>query len=341
MAMCTLLPTLLCTLLLAADDSARTERPHKPNPLAPSLRELTEEEEAQVEQVIDRFIEYDSGQLRGVDGKQIKKEFDDLGPDAIPALIRGLNKAAKIEHSCPSVTIRNKLRRMFMATKDLELLEFARENIGAGVGKTPHSAMLADLRVFCMLRKRAVQQTNRTTLRAGSGLRGTGGSGPDSGQKSLRLMTISELVEAAGSERGSQLKLVLTELGRRRGDQVIGALGSAAATYDGDVQKLARDLLNRQLSALKTDALKAKLKDDRAEVKAAAARVAANKGLHWEAELIELLTDDEEEVRKAAHQALVKLNKGTDFGPRDSASAPERKEAALKWQAWLDRQNGR
>src|SRR5262249_19450515 len=144
-----------------------------------------------------------------------------------------------------------------------------------------------------------------------------------------------------GSERGVRLKAILTELGRRRGEPVIGALGSAAASYDGEIQGLARDLLTRQLSGLSAKELEAKLKDDRSEVRAAAARVVASKGLHLESELIDLLTDEEAVVHQQAHQALVALSKGTDFGPKDGATAAERKEAQQRWRGWLAARDGR
>ena len=151
----------------------------------------------------------------------------------------------------------------------------------------------------------------------------------------MRDLGLSELIEAAGSEHGPRLKAALTELGRRHGEPVIAAIGAAAATYDGEVQELARDLLTRQLFNLSAKELKEKLKDDRAEIRAAAARVAGRKGTHLENELIELLTDEEGIVRQQAHQALVALGKGTDFGPKDAATEVERKEAQQKWRTWL------
>src|SRR5205823_12317273 len=119
------------------------------------------------------------------------------------------------------------------------------------------------------------------------------------------------------------------------------ALGSAAASYDGDTQKLARDLLTKQLTRLNTQALKEKLKDDRPEVRAAAARVAGSKSVHIEKELIDLLADDEKAVWQAAHDALLQLVPATDFGPRSDASPADRKESAEKWRAWLERLSGR
>src|SRR5260370_359594 len=115
-----MLPTLFAlamTAILFTDPPAKTETPRKPNPLAPSLPELTDEEELKIDQIIDRFIEYDTGKLKGPDGKAALAEFHKLGPEAIPALIRGLNRAAKFDHSCPAVTIAKKLSRMLSATK--------------------------------------------------------------------------------------------------------------------------------------------------------------------------------------------------------------------------------
>jgi len=154
-------------------------------------------------------------------------------------------------------------------------------------------------------------------------------------------LSVSELVEAAGRERGVRLTTVLTELGRRRGEPVIGALGSAAATYEADIQELARDLLTRQLSSLSAKELTGKLKDDRAEARAAAARAVASKGLHLENELIDLLMDEEPFVRRQAHQALLSLHPGTDFGPRDAATEAERKDAQQKWRGWLAKRGSR
>ncbi len=70
---------------------------------------------------------------------------------------------------------------------------------------------------------------------------------------------------------------MLTELGSRTGDDAIAALGTAAASYEGDIQKLAREQLNRVMGKLTPAQLKAKLKDDRVEVRAAAARLLEKK----------------------------------------------------------------
>jgi hypothetical protein len=332
----------LCLLfLLTEQPPAPSETPRKPNPLAPSLRELTDDEENNLDDIINRFIQADTGKLRGAEAKQALNDFQKLGPDAIPALVRGLNRAAKIDHSCPAVTIAKKLARMLRSTRDTELLEFVRENAGAGITQSRHMGVIKELRVLCTARKGAVAREGEAAVRSAPTLSGDSTAPFVAKENDLRKMDISGLVEEAGKESGPRLEAVLTELGKRRGDEVIGALGSAAANYDGSVQRLARDLLTRQLSDLGSAALKRKLKDDRAEVRAAAARIVSNKGIHCEKALVDLLTDDDETVRQAGHAALVHLSKGTDFGPKADAGDAERKEAAQKWRAWLDKQGGR
>src|SRR5438105_2637471 len=146
MTMCTTL-SVLAVLTFVSFQATQPETPRKQHPLFPSLYELSDEEEEKLDQVIDNFIDYDTGKLKGPEGKKALADFQKLGPDAIPALIRGINKAAKIEHSCPAVQIAKKLSRLLGSSKDTELLEFARENIGAGIERSRHMGVLRELRV--------------------------------------------------------------------------------------------------------------------------------------------------------------------------------------------------
>src|SRR5260370_19594855 len=106
---------------------AQTGKSREANPLAPSLPLLSDKEEEKIDDTIDRFIQYDMGQLRGEEGKKALKEFRELGPEAIPGMIRGLNRAAQIDSSCPAVTIPKKLAVMLPGSYYPYLLDFARE----------------------------------------------------------------------------------------------------------------------------------------------------------------------------------------------------------------------
>jgi hypothetical protein len=326
-----LLTLTLVTVAPAGGKFADRER----HPLAPSLPLLTDKEYEAIEGVIDRFIEYDIGKLKGARAAKAVADFKALGPEAIPALLDGLNKAANLEGSCPAVLIAKKLAQLLSASNDPELLDFARGMIGAGVTARRHTVVLKDLKVTCQLRKAYLQRV--ALMNKGS----TTGKVAGAAGKSPRSMTVAELAQAAGSERGPRLKLVLTELEKRKGPQVLEALGAAAGTYEKDIQQHARGLLDKHLARQPAAVVKSKLTDDRAEVRAAAARTVAARGLRYGTELIELLTDAEQEVRQAARQALVRLSRGQDYGPTPGASEDDLAAAVRDWRAWWDKQGGR
>lgn len=311
----------------APSRSAGTREKEKPkhSPYAPSLPYLTKEEEDQLDEIIDRFMLYDIGRLQGQEGAKALKAFKDLGPEAIPALVRGVNRAAKIEHSCPVVVIAQKLSRLLAASDDQELMEFVRDEIGSGVGRTRHAGVLQDLRMGVSMRKNVLAR------------RGSAPSGP----KPPRAMTVTELADAASTERGPRLKFILAELEKRRGQEVMPALANAAASYEKDIQKLGRELLDRHLSRQTETVLKEKLSDDSIEVRTAAIRVIAGKKPRLAGELIELLSDNKEEVRAAAHENLVKLNRGQDLGPAAGADKEKIAEAQAKWRSWWERKQSK
>jgi hypothetical protein len=294
------------------------------------LPQLTDEEEAKLDEIIDRYIQFDLGKLKGEDAKRAQQEFNKLGPEAIPALIRGINRATNIEASCPAVVIARKLGAMLMASNDGKLLDFARENIGAGVNLSQHMGLLKDLKVACMLRKRSVGNNPRVNAPKPTVL------------KPARSLTTEELTEAAGSERGFRLKTVLTELEQRNPPTLLDTLVSIASFgSEKDNQQVARELLVRNLSRLSDAEIRKKLKDERAEVRAAAAKVAGNKMLRYGAELIELIKDGDSVVHQAARQALVKLGRGVDFGPQADANEADRAAAFAQWRAWWVKQDSR
>ena len=317
-------PTLL-TIALAVVLSANPEpddAPRKPNPLAPSLPLLTSDEENHLDKVIDRFMLADTDQLRGEEAKTAFKDFFKLGPEAIPALIRGINRAAIREQSCPTLVIAKKLRTMLLATDDQELLEFARDEIGAGVERSRHKNVLQDLRVMCMLRRNALVRLEEKT-----------------GVKSPRKMTTTELADAVGGDNGPRLKLMLTELAQRKGPDVMRGLATAAGSDDKEVRQLGRDLLDKHLERQGIEFIQKQLKDDRAQVRQSAARSAA-KYVSLGEDLIRLLGDSDRDVGDAAHQSLVAISGGADYGPSTSAKT-DVDAARKKWQSWWDKEHSK
>ena len=158
----------VCTMLLvlAADPAPKpSDSPRKPHPLAPSLPELTEEEEKKIDAIIDKFIAADTGKLGGSECKKAMEEFRDLGPEATFSLIRGFNRSAHIDNSCPALTISRKLTSFLRRTADVELLQFAKENIGAGVKKTKYGDIIRELKMGCSQRIAAVKSMPNPELR--------------------------------------------------------------------------------------------------------------------------------------------------------------------------------
>ena len=106
----TLLPLTLA-LLTAQEPAARKDVPREGTPLAPSLILLSEKEEAAIERVIERFIQYETGKLKGKEAAKALADFKELGHEAVPQLIEGLNKSAEIGASCAAVMIASSFRR--------------------------------------------------------------------------------------------------------------------------------------------------------------------------------------------------------------------------------------
>jgi hypothetical protein len=104
------------------------------------------EREVLYDAVVQRFILYDIGRLRE---RKAALDFEALGPDAIRALVRGLNQSATLEASCPVVSISDKLGRLLATCNDPDLLAEVHDSIGQGVGPTLHQAYLTALKNAC------------------------------------------------------------------------------------------------------------------------------------------------------------------------------------------------
>jgi hypothetical protein len=133
--------------------------PRKPNPLAPSLPETTKQEEEKFDKIIDRFILADTGKLKGDEAKQAMEDFRKLPKESVFALIRGLNRAAQINDSCPALVIAKRIASQMRSTRDTQLLTFTRENAGAGVGRSQYGDVIRDLRLMCAVRIGAISNT--------------------------------------------------------------------------------------------------------------------------------------------------------------------------------------
>lgn len=301
--------------LLAFDEPDSLTR--KPSAIAPSLPALTKEEEEKLDAIIDRFMLADTGKLRGSDARQALDAFDKLGMEAVPALIRGLNRAAKINHSCPVLMISRKLLKLLQSSEDPVLLEFARDEIGAGVTNSPHGRVLQDLRVRVLLRKNAL------ALR------------PPLPPKAPSALTTAELLRAVGTLRGTQLRGILQELSKRDDKEALPGLLLAASSRDLTTQKLGREMLDQHLGRMSLSTLKEMTVHDHLEARKSAIRVIRDQHLDLVPSILERLTDADASVREEARQALIQLSeKREDFGPPAKATKEEQRQAQQRWKAW-------
>jgi hypothetical protein len=103
-------------------------------------------------------------------------------------------------------------------------------------------------------------------------------------------------------------------------------------------EELAKQL--EKLTQADSDALRVALADKNLLVQLAAIETAMRRRVHLEKELIEKLTNPQPLIRTAARQTLVRLARGTDFGPEPGASRLEQRQAARRWKTWLAQQEG-
>lgn len=308
------MPTILClSALLCLTQIPPDFRDRDRHPLAPSLPLLTKDESKKIDTVIERFIQYDIGVLKGAEGKKALDDFNNLGPEATFNLIHGLNRTANIQSSCPAVIIAKKLASIYSTTEDLQLLGYSKDLIGIGVTGNRHLGVIRDLQTNILVRKGYLQ---RKALVAG-------------GTKSY-----AELESAVSKGNVAQKKAALTEAEKRQGPKAIGVLLMGIASSDAELSQWSRGLLDKNLLRESADSLKLLIKDKRKEVRLAAVGAINAKKLRLGSELIDLLLDPEIEVREASRQALVRMANGRDFGPESSANVVEREAAVMRWRAW-------
>lgn len=109
------------------------------------------------------------------------------------------------------------------------------------------------------------------------------------------------------------------------------------AQLQRDRAALVRDKLQslRALSREPAETLCQKLRDPEPATRLEALAAVSLGRVHLERALIELLDDKDAEVRHTARHTLTRLARGTDFGPKPSASKRTRRQAQQRWLDWL------
>lgn len=291
----------------------------EPHPLAPSLPLLSEAEEARYDKIVNQFIKYDLGQLPGAEGLKAKNDFLKLGSESIPALFRGLQSSAKLEHSCPVAMISQKLKSFLLKSEDDELLDYARDELTTALEGSRHAPLLQDMRLGVTLRRKVVLANKPKA------------------PKWLLEMTVPEMLKSLREEENQQKhKLMAQELGRRGDHESLQGLGLFAVSFYPEVKEPSIKLLKEKMRKLKTSELQEFLMDPNTLLRQKAAETIGEiKAIKGAEDLVPLLSDSNAGVRKAAREALMKIADGKDFGPVDYSNPENVKTSQSNWKQWL------
>ncbi len=290
------------------------------------------------DRIVDDFIRYDIGQLPGEPGRRAYAAFNSLqGDAAVAALVRGVNKAARIGNSCPIIVICGRLQSLLPGTQNRDLLASAFRQLDSSGSGVYYANYVENMRQLVDQRLAAVSG-EAPQLR-----RQLQGGGTASQLRRARIpmeeWSCEDLAEAVTQEKDAELVSVLEELKGRQGAQHTDALARAIEQVDEQAKHVARGLLAQRLLRMTDRTLQAKLQDPNAEVRAAAARAIGYKGSPLLQELVAALQDRSPLVVGFAHESLVKLT-GEDFGPDENASVAESYSAKLRWEKYLSEQAG-
>lgn len=306
-------------ILLIMGQTGQIQAKREPHPLAPSLPLLSEAEEARYDKIVNQFIKYDLGQLPGAEGLKAKNDFLKLGSESIPALFRGLQSSAKLEHSCPVAMISQKLKSFLLKSEDDELLDYARDELTTALEGSRHAPLLQDMRLGVTLRRKVVLANKPKA------------------PKWLLEMTVPEMLKSLREEENQQKhKLMAQELGRRGDHESLQGLGLFAVSFYPEVKEPSIKLLKEKMRKLKTLELQEFLMDPNTLLRQKAAEAIGEiKAIKGAEDLVPLLSDSNAGVRKAAREALMKIADGKDFGPVDYSNPENVKKSQSNWKQWL------
>jgi hypothetical protein len=146
------------------------------------------------------------------------------------------------------------------------------------------------------------------------------------------IMLASKLLKSTGADWTK----LLTQARDAKGATNTRALVlTATNTADYDRKKQVREALAERLCRMTPDTLRTMMKSEQSELRRAAALACAMKDDRSHiAELIELITDPDDSVTRAAKAGLKSLT-GKDFGPEAEASAGQKALAATAWKEWF------
>lgn len=287
------------------------------NPIAPSLPFLSEEEEDRLDGIVNRFMLFDTGNLAGPAGARALEDFQKLGYEAIPALLRGLRKSADLAHSCPVIVIAKKLRNLLLKSQDHALLDFARDEVTA-IDSTRYRALLTDLRVQLASRMADLDRMKGPSPKPVSPL---GRLSVEDLNKRVRLERNEKILSALGRE-----------LAQRNDLKAADGLGSLSASVYPAVQLEGLRALSSWVSNRTATQLTALILHESAPVRLQAGIKLIKTQDNQILQALGLLKDPVASVREGIHGELMRQT-GSDL-PAPGNTQAGQEEAFRLWVGW-------
>jgi hypothetical protein len=310
------------------------------------------------DKIVDDFIQFDIGRMRDPSGR-IRARFQGLRTDdAIPALVRGLNRSTHLRASCPITAISEKLRNTVKASKDPEIGTYVLQNLDRNYAG-PYRAHLAwvfdaaEKQVAQTMgaglaeerfKKRAQDDLQRLAYVPGrklSELTARESASPRSGidpelapsnatnarsrsTESEKPVSHPGIAEELGRLSGTELRNRLRERNSR--DRVLGELSRRTRAGDGAVVTQGAEEIEDCL------------KDADESIRESAAWLLGQARVSAAVPaLIDAMDDESTRVRSAAVTSLTRITRQL-FGPSDDASKDEWKVAQTRWREWWGKQ---
>jgi hypothetical protein len=321
-------------------------------------------DEATYDRIVEDFIQYDIGNIRDpIAVDRIRTRFYALTTDeAVPALVRGLNRSTRMRASCPITAISTQLRGLMNKTKDSDvathvLKHLERRDVGrynyhmAGVFSAAEKAVTRaqtresgkeafDRRVESDQQRLAFVPGKKLTdlpLRGeAAGDASDGGDSKATGPAESR----SNATAGAPKLKSAPPAPPANDLKKLSVAELVGKLDQF------ELQPKVLEELHRRASSsdssditVHDDALIKTLEEGDAAVREMAARLIGLVRLDKAApKLIDALEDSNPHVRSAAATALTRITRQL-FGPNENASADDVKKAVARWREWWARQS--
>jgi HEAT repeat protein len=307
--------------------------------------------------IVEQFILYDIHQLTGAPGAQARDAFNSAGAEAIPAIIRGINRAAMLSQSCPVIVLANKLRTLLAQCGDPEMVELALDHLGAGVPPAaPYYYSLTSLqrelisllpaghprrRIFDIIsqagnvpERLAVCMHSDSPEERLEAVRAVCSAGLPMGDDLLRLLDDSEpaIIQAARATLRQMARNV--DYGPEPNASAEARSKAVAKWRSWWVSRADRNSVLGRIERQSDEQLRDTLTSGDANTRWAAALAIRSRGLPYYEGLIEALRDPDSSVRGEARQALVQLADGHDYGPDDTADQAAVDLSIARWEQW-------